>query len=644
MIKARTARVAGANVKLDALPDVADFRDRLFESTLIEVPIQIDLSFFKSVGVPVSHQGSEGSCTGFALATVAHYLLRVRRVVPDDVDVSPRMFYEMAKRYDEWPGEEYEGSSARGAVKGWNKHGVCAEELWPYQPGVTDRDMTSRRSADALKRPLGAYYRINQKDLTAMHSAIADVGVLFATAVVHEGWISPSIDGSITPAGDMMGGHAFAIVGYNAQGFWIQNSWGAEWGIEGCALLTYDDWLDNAMDAWVAQLGVPINVTTAAGTAVALSGDVKNAQSQPLEFVRPFVISVGGNGQLKTTGTYATSEADLVRMFEEDIPTRTADWQRKRLMLFAHSGLESEEQQLENILEMGTMLVGEEIYPLAFHWHSGFFETLERILQDALRRRGPEGRKIDFAKEFMLDRLDSALEPSVRSLSGKLLWDDVKSKGALATKNSDGAARIFLRHLVRFLEQNPDFELHVVAHSVGSIFLAPLIQLMTGPIDQSLQVGPMKGRPGKGLTVRSCTLWAPAITVDEFAETYLPLTLAGGIERLSIYTLTDQTERDDNVAHLYHKSFLYLASNALGERPCIPMLCPNGDPLLGMERDLLNSPTMLELFGQGRADWVIAPNGLLPHSPDACGARSHLDFEKDRATVMSTLSRINSQG
>jgi hypothetical protein len=644
MIKARTAQVAGETVKLDALPDVADFRDRLFEPSLIEVPTQIDLSFFKSVGVPVSHQGSEGSCTGFALATVAHYLLRVRRVVPDEVNVSSRMFYEMAKRYDEWPGESYEGSSARGAVKGWNKHGVCAEELWPYQPGVADRDMTSRRSADAMKRPLGAYYRINQKDLVAMHSAIADTGVLFATSVIHEGWISPNIDGSITPAGDVMGGHAFAIVGYNAQGFWVQNSWGGEWGIEGCALLTYDDWLDTAMDAWVAQLGVPINVTTAAGTAVALSGVVKNVQPQPIKFVSPFVISVGANGQLRSTGTYATSESDLVRTFEEEIPTRTADWQRKRLMLFAHSGLESEERQLESILELGTMLVGEEIYPLAFHWHSDFFETLERILQDALSRRRPQGKVIDFAKEFMLDRLDSALEPLVRSLSGKLLWDDLKSKGVLATKNSDGAGRIFLRHLVHFLTENPDFELHVVAHSVGSLFLAPLIQLMAGPIDQPLQFGPMKGRSGQGLTIRSCTLWAPAVTVDEFAETYLPPTLAGGIERLAIYTLTDQTEREDNVAHIYHKSLLYLASNALGQRPCIPMLCPNGDPMVGMEKDLLNNPTMLELFSQGKADWVIAPNGLPPHSPDASGARSHIGFEKERATVMSTLSRMNHQG
>ena len=30
--------------------------------------------------------------------------------------VSPAMLYELARLYDEWPGEDYEGSSCRGAL------------------------------------------------------------------------------------------------------------------------------------------------------------------------------------------------------------------------------------------------------------------------------------------------------------------------------------------------------------------------------------------------------------------------------------------------------------------------------------------------------------------------------------------------
>jgi hypothetical protein len=58
-------------------------------------------------------QGDEGACSGFALAATCNYLLRTRKVYRDKVSVSPYMLYETAKLYDEWRGEDYQGSSAR---------------------------------------------------------------------------------------------------------------------------------------------------------------------------------------------------------------------------------------------------------------------------------------------------------------------------------------------------------------------------------------------------------------------------------------------------------------------------------------------------------------------------------------------------
>ena len=54
------------------------------------------------------------------------------------------------------------------------------------------------------------------------------------------------------------GGHAFAVVAYDAEGFWIQNSWGPGWGLGGFARIGYDDWLANGTDVWVARLGAPV--------------------------------------------------------------------------------------------------------------------------------------------------------------------------------------------------------------------------------------------------------------------------------------------------------------------------------------------------------------------------------------------------
>src|SRR3546814_14394420 len=50
---------------------------------------------------------------------------------------------------------------------------------------------TEQRARAALRNPLGAYFRVNHKDLVAMHAAFAEVGVLYASGAVHEGWIDP---------------------------------------------------------------------------------------------------------------------------------------------------------------------------------------------------------------------------------------------------------------------------------------------------------------------------------------------------------------------------------------------------------------------------------------------------------------------
>ena len=103
-----------------------------------------------------------------------------------------------------------------------------------------------------------------------LHCALMDVGVLYASALTHAGWdalqrrrgaaIRPSRPTSIPVIecrkGDDDGGHAFAIVGYTDKGFIVHNSWGTRWGRGGFAILTYSDWRQNAMDCWVAQLGV----------------------------------------------------------------------------------------------------------------------------------------------------------------------------------------------------------------------------------------------------------------------------------------------------------------------------------------------------------------------------------------------------
>ena len=128
--------------KLDAVPDRVDIRDWWYQPALVPLPDEI----INIDRVPaILDQGREGACTGYALAGVVNYLLHGRNV---DRRVSPRMLYEMARHYDEWPGERYEGSSARGALKGWLRHGVTVESRWPATARKTVAVTRPRQGSD----------------------------------------------------------------------------------------------------------------------------------------------------------------------------------------------------------------------------------------------------------------------------------------------------------------------------------------------------------------------------------------------------------------------------------------------------------------------------------------------------------------
>jgi hypothetical protein len=609
---------------LDARPDTLDFRDRMFEPTLIEVPTERPLAEYRKRGIPILDQGTEGACTGFGLATVVHYLLRTRKVVPDRIEISPRMLYDMARRYDEWPGAGYEGSSARGGMKGWHKHGVCSRKHWVYNEKIEKQDATlySARFSDALRRPLGAYFRVNHKDIIAMHSAISEVGILYATAEVHEGWDNVGKDGWIAwdDKTRMLGGHAFAIVAYDARGFWIQNSWGPDWGLRGFAQISYDDWLANGSDIWVARLGVPIVLSECESVSRGVGVAAQGSRSYVFCDLRPHIISLGNDGRLRPGGTYGTGERDVREIFAH-VASQAAE--RKRLLLYAHGGLTAEDSAIQKVADLRSTLLDVGVYPISLIWKTDFWTTLKNILQDSVSRRRPEGF-LDASKDFMLERLDNALEPLARAIGGKSQWDEMKENATLASQKGGGLL-VVLDELVKLKGQHKALEIHLVGHSAGSILLGGLVQAMA-----SANGG------GNGLPIESCTLWAPACTMDVYRQQYLPAIRSGQLQNFALFTLTNKAERDDTCANIYHKSLLYLVSNAFERTLRKPLFRQSdGEPLLGMEK------FVERLAARDRpGDWVLSPNSAAEGERNASRSMTHGDFDDDQATLKATLARI----
>jgi len=223
----------------------------------------------------------------------------------------------------------------------------------------------------------------------------------------------------------------------------------------------------------------------------------------------------------------------------------------------------------------------------------------------------------------MLDRMDDALEPLARTFTGKSVWDEMKENALKATRNTGGGARVTVKWLAKLCTAQPGLKVHVAGHSAGSIFHAPLV----AALDEA------------GIRIASCTLWAPACTVALFKEFYAPLVARGRIGRTAIFALTDDVEQDDNCANIYHKSLLYLVSNAFEDKARIPVF-RDGEPILGMDKFLRQDSTVQALVKSGRLELILSPNDQRVGSTKASKARHHGDFDDDEATVKATLARI----
>lgn len=634
---------------LDAMPDRIDIRDWFYQPTLAPLPNQV----VNCDRVPeVLDQGQEGACTGFALAAVVNYHLHGR----GDADpkapahpVSPYMLYELARRYDEWPGEDYEGSSARGAMKAWVRHGACHRDAWSHgRPGA---NLPPDLARAALRAPGGAFYRVMHRQIRDMHAALAENGILYATLMVHDGWGQPGPEFRtvayehggrrrrrrlpvIQRRGRADGGHAIAIVGYTADGFIIQNSWGPDWGEGGFALLPYGDYALHATDVWVAQLGVPVSEDIWASTQVeTTAGAARASDVIPLKDIRPYVVDVGNNGRLSDSGDYWTTEEDVRTLFEETIPERAKDWPRRRVLLFLHGGLNSERDTAKRVLAMRDVLLENEIYPLHVMWESGAVETIRQIVDDIVRpddRAGGVAEWLRKTREGLIEAKDWTFELTA-ARPGRALWDEMKENARLSSERADekGAVQVMARHIQAALAgtakaEAARWEMHVVAHSAGSIY----------------GTYAMKHLLACGVPLRSLHLLAPAITVDLFRREMLPLIKAGSCPVPDTYVLSDTGERDDDVG-IYGKSLLYLVSNAF-ERE-------RGTPLLGMEKFIhsLNDPAAAAEQGPLDPDLVaaLAPGLVVAGEPaqgDLGPSRSdtHGGFDNDPDTLNSILRRI----
>lgn len=163
-------------------------------------------------------QGNEGACVGFGWS---HDLVALPAPVKDITNEWARQLYYECRRNDEWPGEDYEGTSVIAGAKVLKARGFYGQYRWGF--GEEDLAITIGYHGPAI---LGLNWRA--------------------------GMMNPDTEGFIRPTGQVVGGHCILCYGYNARMklYKLWNSWGAGWGVHGTCLVTQED-----MDALLHDQG-----------------------------------------------------------------------------------------------------------------------------------------------------------------------------------------------------------------------------------------------------------------------------------------------------------------------------------------------------------------------------------------------------
>ena len=440
------------------------------------------------------------------------------------------------------------------------------------------------------------------------HAALTETGVVYASAGVHRGWDAPAR--GVIPPGAGSALHAFAIVGYDDTGFIIQNSWGPAWGTGGLAHWSYEDWAANIEDAWVLQLALPSSACFGLGLS---RGEVRTgAEISRAKRAKPSRQDIAGhfvhvdNGAFSAAHPYWSDQADVQATAELMGTTTKYD----HFLIYAHGGLNGPDEAAMRTAAMVDVFTANGIYPYSVFYDTGLLKTIKEVILG-------KGEEINQRTGGLLDIMDMLIEKAVRSL-GTRLWDEMKSDARLPFEPKgagETTLRLFVEQWARRASANRPMKLHLVGHSTGAVLVGHLLAVLDRTV-------------AKRTTVASCSLMAPACSMEFFQAHYRPrlgaaATAVTRIERLKIYNLDDQAERSDSVTALYNKSLLYLVSNAF-------------EPTTGAEKakPLLGLAKYADRIGTSLLDIAYAPASKATHST------SHGGFDNDPATLNDILGRI----
>ena len=191
----------------------------------------------------IGDQGATGAFVGWASAdsVVRWHMVQAGRLAKSE-PLSPRFPWMAAKETDQFVAQpttfiESDGTSLKAALDVFRKWGAVRDSVLPFRTGKLYVGEVATFYAMATQLKIAAYFNLGTK-LASWRTWLATGGPILTRLDVDATW-----DNATATKGRLAtyrpttarGGHAVAIVGYNATRFIVRNSWGTGWGDGGYA-------------------------------------------------------------------------------------------------------------------------------------------------------------------------------------------------------------------------------------------------------------------------------------------------------------------------------------------------------------------------------------------------------------------------
>lgn len=205
-----------------------DERSRQYPMRALLPPANVSVSFRRQIvwnPGEILDQGNEGACVGFGWTQEAlmspvrvpvNHMLK-RLFIGGNGNSVAHTIYREAKGQDDWPGDDYEGTSVLAGAKVMSSLYYLREYRWCFD------------IIDVIQ--------------TLIHHGPVVLGIEW-----HESMYKPDLYGELTVSGPVVGGHCIVASGYHPQKIvhpssaqparpmiQLTNSWGSDWGHGGQA-------------------------------------------------------------------------------------------------------------------------------------------------------------------------------------------------------------------------------------------------------------------------------------------------------------------------------------------------------------------------------------------------------------------------